>query len=286
LQNGIKDWWLTRISPLIDDHGKVYKLIGSALKITDLKKVEGDLTNKNIELARLNEELEQFTYANQELNQFAYTASHQLQEPIRTISNYLNVIKEDYASLLDRNVLGYFNTIEDATKRMAELINSLLDYSRLGRNKKLVHVDCNQLIDKVISDLNYVISSSDANIVVSDMPVLSLYEIEVHQLFQNLIKNSIKFQKKGARPEIQIVSEKLDRKWQFSVTDNGIGIDPRHFERIFQIFQRLHTNEEEYEGKGIGLAYCKKIVQMHLGEIWVNSNPGKGSTFYFTIPVL
>ena len=285
LTNGINDWLMTRISPLIDENGNVYKLIGSAIKITETKKTEKELKSKNIELAKLNEELEKFAYANQELSQFAYTASHQLQEPVRTISNYLHIIAEDYPQLLDENSIRYFDAIENAAKRMGFLINSLLEFSRLGRNKKLVHVSIKTIIDNVLADLQYLITSANALIEVSEMPELELYENEIHQLFQNLINNAIKFHAKGNRPVIKIFSEKLEGKWRFAVQDNGIGIHSDHFSRIFDIFQRLHINEEVYEGKGIGLAYCKKIVQLHLGEIWVTSEPGMGSTFNFTIPV-
>lgn len=286
LPNGKKDWWLSRVTPLIDSNGSVYKLIGSSLKITDRKKAEKDLKNKIHELAVLNEELEQFAFANQELNQFAYTASHQLQEPIRTISNFTQIVKEDYGNILDENAHAYLNTIKDASIRMGLLVNTLMEFSRLGRNKKLTYVDCNQLINNVITGLDYMITSSDAKIEVSEMPGLYLYENEMSQLFQNLISNAIKFRIKGTQPKIRVSSEKIDGKWKFSISDNGIGIDPVHFDRIFDIFQRLHTSEEEYEGKGIGLTYCKKIVQLHLGEIWVNSRVGQGSTFNFTIPIL
>ncbi|MBK8880824.1 MAG: PAS domain S-box protein [Bacteroidales bacterium] len=262
------------------------KIIAVARDITERKMAEEALKVRNIELAKLNDELEKFTYANQELNQFAYTASHQLQEPIRTISNYIHVIEEDYASLLNKDVLNHFGTIEEAVKRMALLINSLFEYSQLGRNKKLAYVDCNQLIKSVIKDLDYMIESSGATIEVGEMPELYLYETEIHQLFQNLISNAIKFRSKDNKPKVQISSEKLNEKWMFSVSDNGIGIDPFHFNRIFNIFQRLHSSEEEYEGKGIGLAYCKKIVQLHFGEIWLDSVVGKGSTFKFTIPLI
>ncbi|MBK7711977.1 MAG: PAS domain S-box protein [Bacteroidales bacterium] len=262
------------------------KIIAVARDITERKMAEEALKVRNNELAKLNDELEKFTYANQELNQFAYTASHQLQEPIRTISNYIHVIEEDYASLLNNDVLNHFGTIEEAVKRMALLINSLFEYSQLGRNKKLAYVDCNQLIKSVIKDLDYMIESSGATIEVGEMPELYLYETEIHQLFQNLISNAIKFRSKDNKPKVQISSEKLNEKWMFSVSDNGIGIDPFHFNRIFNIFQRLHSSEEEYEGKGIGLAYCKKIVQLHFGEIWLDSVVGKGSTFKFTIPLI
>jgi PAS domain S-box-containing protein len=247
------------------------------------KQAEEELKMKIAELAKVNRELEQFTFANQELKQFAYTASHQLQEPIRTVSNFMKVIEEDYSGDLDKNALGYIRIVKDATKRMAILINTLLEFSRIGRDKKLVLSNCNSVINNVIANLDYIIKSSGASVKAGKMPVINLYETEFSLLLQNLIINAIKFQKKGNKPKIKILSEKINDKWRFAIIDNGIGIDHIHFERIFDIFQRLHVSEEEYEGQGIGLAYCKKIVQMHHGEIWFESEPGKGTTFFFTV---
>jgi PAS domain S-box-containing protein len=271
-KDGNWHWILERGNPYFDNENKSLVVHGILFDVSD---------HKNIEL-----QLEQYAFANQELIQFAFIASHQLQEPIRTVSNYAQVIEEDFAEILGENGLKYLNTIKDAAKRMMILMDTLLQFSQVGRNGKLVQADCKKILDSVICDLEYMISTSGAVIEVTDMPSLNLYEIEIHQLFQNLIINALKFQPKNNRPKIHISSEKLNDKWRFSVSDNGIGIEAGQFERIFDIFQRLHLNEEEFEGKGIGLAYCKKIVQMHHGEIWVESTPGKGSTFYFTIAEL
>jgi light-regulated signal transduction histidine kinase (bacteriophytochrome) len=259
---------------------------GTHQDITKRKHSEEELRKKADELAISNHALEQYTFANQELKQFAYTASHQLQEPIRTVSNYMKIIKEDYSQILDIKALHYIQIVDEALVRMGKLINSLLVFSRLGRNKKLVNVDCRKLIDNVIADVSFMVETSKATIDVGNMPVLNLYETEVRQLFQNLITNAIKFQSKDTKPEIRIRSERRSNYWEFSVSDNGIGIDSVHFERIFDIFQRLHINEEVYEGQGIGLTFCKKIVNLHHGEIWVESNIGKGTTFYFTLKIL
>ena len=168
---------------------------------------------------------------------------------------------------------------------MSILIKSLLDFSRLGRNTKLTKVDFEKLIYDVMADLGTMIKDSSAEIEVTEMPQLNVYEIEMRQLFQNLIINAIKFRKKDTRLEIRISSEKINEKWKFSVSDNGIGIAPAHFERVFDIFQRLQT-DGNYEGNGIGLANCKKIVQLHQGEIWVESNLAQGTTLHFTLPNL
>jgi PAS domain S-box-containing protein len=254
--------------------------------ISELKATEELLKNKINELAVANAELEQYVFANQELKQFAYTASHQLQEPIRTASNYVKIIEEDYSDKLDKNVISYLHIIDDATSRMSVLINTLLEFSRLGRDTSLVNVDCRSIVEGIIADLDYIIRQSGAIIETGDLPELQVYETEFRQLMQNLIINALKFQKKGNRPKLSISADKIDDKWRFSVSDNGIGINSLYFEKIFDIFQRLHNNEDEYEGKGVGLAFCKKIVQLHKGEIWVDSVPGKGSVFYFTIPDL
>ncbi|MDA3886982.1 MAG: ATP-binding protein [Candidatus Delongbacteria bacterium] len=252
------------------------------------EKRAAELVIANKELAYQNEQkekrAEELIFANKELEQFAYIASHDLQEPLRTISNYMQVFEEDYLMLLDDNAKKYLLAVKNASKRMSILIKSLLSFSRIGRNLDISEVDCNQLISDVIADLKTIIQTSNTVIDVGEMPKLNLYESEIRQLFQNLILNAIKFQKKDNQPKVQIRSEKINENWEFSVTDNGIGIAPAHFEKIFNIFQRIHNNEDVYKGKGIGLSNCKKIVQMHHGEIWVESELGKGTTFYFTIP--
>ena len=222
---------------------------------------------------------------NQELEQFAYVASHDLQEPLRTVSNYMQVFEEDYKDLLDDEAFKYINSVKNATKRMGTLIKALLEFSRLGKDRKLVQINFDKLVNEVLTDLQTIIKSTDARIDVSPLPVLWVYEVEMRQLFQNLISNAIKFREKDVRPVIKIQGKQSAGKWTFSISDNGIGISPIHFKRIFEIFQRLHT-ANDYEGNGIGLANCKKIVELHQGEIWVESELGKGSDFKFTIPVL
>jgi light-regulated signal transduction histidine kinase (bacteriophytochrome) len=243
-----------------------------------------DITERKLQEISLKKQVELET-KNKELEQFAYVASHDLQEPLRTVSNYMQIFEEDYLDKLDDDARKYIRSVNNATKRMSALVKALLDFSRLGNDRKLTNVDCNELVNNVISDLQTMIKNSNAVIGVAKMPRLNLYEIEIRQLFQNLISNAIKFQKKNERPEVQISATMTDEKWQFSVRDNGIGIAPVHFQRIFDIFQRLHT-VDEYAGNGIGLANCKKIVELHQGEIWVESILGKGAAFIFTIPQL
>ncbi len=260
------------LNPIETDDGQM--VLASIIDITE-RKIQERTLKRQVELETKNRELEQF----------AYIASHDLQEPLRTVSNYMQIFEEDYLNQLDENAKKYIRSVNNATQRMSMLVKALLDFSRLGRDRKLVYVDCKKLLDNVISDLQGMIEQSRATIEVSEMPKLNIYEVEVSQLFQNLITNAIKFQKKGNVPRIQIAATPLEEKWQFSIQDNGIGIAHKHFGRIFDIFQRLHSTKE-YDGNGIGLANCKKIVELHQGEIWVESTLGKGTIFNFTIPNL
>ena len=248
-----------------------------------------ELIIANEELVFQNEEKEkratELVIANKGLEQFSYIASHDLQEPLRTVANYMRVFEEDYIGKLDDTAHRYIRSVNNAIGRMSILIKSLLDFSRLGHNTKLTFVDCKKLVEVVISDLETIIKTSNAVIEVFEMPSLNVYEIEIRQVFQNLITNAIKFRKENTRSRIKIRSEKVNDEWKFSFNDNGIGISPVYYERIFDIFQRLHTNEK-YEGNGIGLSNCKKIIEAHQGKIWVESNPLEGTTFYFTIPNL
>ncbi len=251
--------------------------------VTKQKQLEQWLQNTNALLdEKVNQRTIELTIKNSELEQFAYIASHDLQEPLRTVSNYVQILQEDCAEQLDASASKHLITIHMATKRMSNLLRSLLEFSRLGRNKTLQHVDFRKLILDVNTDLENLIKNSGAVISVGNMPHLNVYEPEIRQLFQKLISNAIKFRNKNVCPKIEISSEQINDKWQFCVKDNGIGIEPKHYKKVFQIFQRLHSGKE-YEGDGIGLANCKKIVELHGGKIWIDSAIGLGSTFSFTI---
>lgn len=221
--------------------------------------------------------------ANKELEQFAYVASHDLQEPLRTISNFALLLEEKYLGKADEEMEQYLKFIVGAASKMQNLIKGLLDFSRIGRNISFATIDCNHLLKEVIENLGASIEESNANITTSVLPVVMGNEIELKQLFQNLLSNSIKFRKKNTAPEISIAVEEKNMNYIFSIQDNGIGIEKKYREKIFIIFQRLH-NASEYSGTGIGLATCKKIVALHNGKIWVESKLGEGSTFHFTIP--
>ena len=221
--------------------------------------------------------------ANTELEQFAYIASHDLQEPLRTIANFVGLIDKKYSGKTDEDTDQYLKFIVTATSKMQDLIKHLLDFSRVGKNMSFVPVDCNKVLKAVILEMDTSVKESNAIITSALLPVVMGNEIELKRLFQNLISNAIKFRKKEVNLKIEITVEEKDTEYIFAVKDNGIGIEEQFIHKLFVIFQRLH-NETEYPGTGIGLATCKKIVTLHGGKIWVNSKLGEGSTFYFTIP--
>lgn len=240
------------------------------------------LLKREATLAKQNKKLQ---YQNKELEQFTYIASHDLQEPLRSLISFTELLEKEFNGKLGDNGEFYINFISKSSKRMQLLVKGLLDYSRIGREKNLAEIDCNQIMKDVLSDIIITIKESGAEITVSELPHLKGYETEIRQLFQNLVSNALKFRKKDITPKIEIFAQKREDDWLFSVQDNGIGIEENNKQKLFVIFKRFN-NREEYEGTGIGLAHCKKIVELHGGTIWADSIFGKGSTFYFTIPIL
>jgi PAS domain S-box-containing protein len=220
--------------------------------------------------------------SNRELEQFAYVASHDLQEPLRNITNYVMILNLKSKEMLDDEAKGFLDIITRSTERMKTLIKELLDFSRIGRNRVIEKFDCNEVLSDVIVDLQMVIHENDATVKAGDLPVIIGNKVEIKQIFQNLIANAIKFKRPDEPPVISVNCEDKTDIWEFSVSDNGIGIKQEHLSKIFLIFQRLHS-EEKYPGIGIGLATCKKIVELYEGNIWVESSPGEGTTFFFTI---
>jgi light-regulated signal transduction histidine kinase (bacteriophytochrome) len=247
-------------------------VLTSIIDITERKKAEETQKLHHKKIENKNKELEQFTYI----------ASHDLRAPLQSITSFIQLLMEEHAKDLDETGNKSLQFIGEAATRMKELINGLLDYGRIGKSSKLKVVDFNNIVNTVCEDLDYIIKYSKAEIKVEQLPVILCYETEIRLLFQNLIANAIKFMKPGVDPSIIISAQKYKSYWKFMVKDNGIGIDPEFKEKIFIIFQRLHRSEE-FEGIGIGLAHCRKIVELHNGEIGVDSEPDKGSTFYFTI---
>ena len=242
-----------------------------------------DITERKHQEAEIKKYVDMLQFKNKELEQFSYITSHDLQEPLRTVLSFIDVIQEDYAGKLDKDLDVYLKYISEASIRMSNLIKSLLDYSRIGYKGKVEKIDCNVVLESVIADLGYKIEKAKAVIHSEKLPIIEGFNLELRLLFQNLITNAIKFRKKTESPEINISFVEKKLHWQFSISDNGIGIGEEFQNKIFVIFQRLH-NREEYEGTGIGLSHCKKIVELHGGEIWVTSEKDQGSTFSFTIP--
>lgn len=238
---------------------------------------EKELRDEN---RRTNEELMR---SNRDLEQFAYVASHDLQEPLRMVATYTQLLAEKYRGKLDENADKYIQYAVEGALRMQTLVGDLLAFSRVGRPlREAQNTECSLVLRGVLANLQSSIQESGARIFSENLPALLGDPSELIQLFQNLIGNAIKFRGKEA-PEIRIHAEKKKREWVFSVSDNGIGIAPEHAEDVFVIFKRLHTREE-YPGSGIGLAICKKIVERNGGRIWVESQPGEGCTFKFTWP--
>lgn len=259
-----------RIS-FIKSQGK-YIFIAFISDITIRKKAEAELKQKSEEL----------TLANKELEQFVYVASHDLQEPLRTISNFAGLLEKKQSGKTDTDTDQYLAYIVKASFRMKNLIKDLLDLSRIGKGIIFSTVDCNEVLKEVIAEMEVSVKEGNAKITSALLPVLRGNTMELKQLFQNLLSNAIKFRKKNVSPEIEVTVKENNSEYLFAFKDNGIGIEEQYRERIFTIFQRLHS-VSEYPGTGIGLATCKKIVTRHNGKIWVDSAPGIGSTFYFTI---
>lgn len=221
--------------------------------------------------------------SNEELEQFAYVISHDLREPLRMIKSYMELLKKRYGEKMEQDAKDFIDFAVDGAERMQRMIDDLLTYSRVDRKgKPFRKVDTNEILEKALKNLEVAIKETKAIVKSSKLPEVFGDETQLLMLFQNLISNAIKF-RDSRKPEVKITAERKGKEWVFCFEDNGIGIKPENFDRIFNIFQRLHT-AKEYQGTGIGLAICKKIVERHGGRIWVESEPGKGSKFYFTIP--
>ncbi len=242
-----------------------------------------DITENKRDEEKLQSTMENLKRSNQELEQFAYVASHDLQEPLRMVASFTQLLEMRYKDKLDKEGLEYIDFAVEGAKRMQNLINDLLAYSRVTSNaKEFEEVNLEKVLDEVLFNLEIAIEENNAVITREKLPMIHTDYLQIVQVFQNLIGNAIKYRGKET-PEIQISARNKSDYWLFSFKDNGIGMEPDNFNQIFQIFRRLHT-KDEYGGTGIGLAICKRIVERQGGRIWVESEPGNGSTFYFTIP--
>jgi len=258
---------------LRDSSGNIINFVGVARDVTERKRAEE-------ERERLLHELER---SNAELQQFAHVASHDLQEPLRMVASYTQLLEKRYKDKLDADAGEFIAYAVDGAKRMQNLIQGLLSYSRVGsRAKPLQPTECESVFEQALANLKLTIDESGAEVTHDPLPRVMADETQLIQLFQNLLANAIKFRDEK-QPRIHVSAKEDTNECLFSVSDNGIGISPEYFDRIFVIFQRLH-GREEYPGTGIGLSVCKRIVERHGGRIWVESQPGEGSTFCFTIP--
>jgi PAS domain S-box-containing protein len=273
---------------LKDEKGKKSKCLSAVIDITERKRAEEiirisyDEMEKRVEKRTqdLKNTSEKLARSNAELREFAYAASHDLQEPLRMISSYVKLLEKRYKGKLDEKADTFIGFIVDGAKRMYEVIKDLLEYSQVEMQGKMFGpTDFSSALEQALSALKSPIEESDAVITHDALPTLMADASQIVRLFQNLISNAIKFH--GVK--VHVSAEQKENEWVFSVSDNGIGIDPQFTKRIFAIFQRLHTREE-YPGTGIGLTISARIVERHGGKIWVESAQGKGSTFYFTIP--
>jgi PAS domain S-box-containing protein len=234
---------------------------------------------------RLEEELKR---SNEELQQFAYVASHDLQEPLRTISSFTQLLEHRYKEKLDPDADEFIGYVVEAAQRMQQMILDLLEYSRImTKGSEFKEIDANEALDTALFYLKGAIEECDVEVTHDKLPEITADQSQLTTVFQNLISNAIKFKKPNESPKIHVSSRKDEEKkeYVFSVQDNGIGMEPQYVERIFTIFQRLHTLDE-YKGTGIGLSIVKRIIERHNGHVWVESELGKGSTFYFTIPFI
>jgi light-regulated signal transduction histidine kinase (bacteriophytochrome) len=260
------------VSPIRDRDGTVVGASTVARDISVRKLAEAELASQAEELQRSNEELEQF----------AYVASHDLSEPLRSISGYVELLARRYEGQIDEEAGLLIKHVVDGCGRMKQLIDDLLTYSRAGGAIRLVPTNTSAVVSEVLIGMSAVMAETKGRVVYQDLPVVNGDKVSLEQLFQNLIANSVKFARPGIAPHVRIDAHRQGRSWMFSVTDNGIGIEPENGERIFGMFQQFHA--DAYPGTGIGLATCMRIVRAHRGLIWVDDGAIDGARFCFTLP--
>ncbi|HEY0791486.1 MAG TPA: PAS domain S-box protein [Chthoniobacterales bacterium] len=288
--DGMYRWFKTRGVPIHNDAGQLVEWFGSCTDVEDLKRAEQEIHALNAELeqrvldrvADLTRAQEALEVRNLDLQQFAYVASHDLKTPLRTISGFVELLQTNYGGQLDAQGADWIRRVSEGAHRLETLIDNLLLYSRLdSQAEAFAPVDCRAVVEEARQGLEALIHESGAEVAAGDLPNVMGDRTQLAQLFQNLIANGIKY-RGASRPRIQVAATEAKGGWVFSVTDNGIGVDPKHHERIFELFRRLHT-QKEYPGNGIGLTVCRRIVGRHGGRIWLHSEPGKGCAFFFTL---
>ncbi len=249
----------------------------------DVERMLNTLVDRSQARAELNETIKELEESNERLKRFAYVASHDLQEPLRMISSYLQLLESNHADELDGEAREYIDFAVDGADRMREMVEGLLAYSRIDMDdSEFESVSCTDIVDDVLTDLQVRIDETDATIRVESLPAVTGDAQQIEQLCSNLLSNAIKYSG-DEPPHVEISAERQGNRCVFSVADQGIGIDPEYVDQIFEIFNRLHSNDE-CQGTGIGLSLCQKIVDHHGGDIWVDTEPGAGTTFYFTLP--
>lgn len=272
-KNGNYRWFLTRVTPIKDEQGKVHRWFGTNTDITEQKEIE-----ENLQIT-----MDELKQSNKELEQFAYITSHDLREPLRMITSFLQLLEKRYKDKLDQDANEFIGFAVNGAKRLDSMTNDLLKYSKLTNEKReVISVNFEHVLEHALTNLKVQIEENNAIITHDPLPTIKGDEELKIQLFQNIIANAIKYRSQES-PKIHISAKKVENQYLFSIKDNGIGMSHEHLEKIFTIFKRLHTHDE-YEGTGIGLAIAQKIVHQQGGEIWAESILGKGSTFYFTIP--
>jgi PAS domain S-box len=263
-----------------DKNGKPVRVVGAMQDITDRKKSEAAVKDLNLELEKKAEKLKR---SNEELERFAYVASHDLQEPLRMVGSFLQLLQKKYRDKLDATAHQYIDFAVDGSVRMKKLINDLLEYARVGTDREaFFKVDMGAVVNDVLRDFKR--ASENGVFRVGFMPWVKGQKTQLTQVMNNLIGNALKYNK-SETPEVEIGCTESDTEWQFYIKDNGIGIEEKYLEKVFVIFQRLH-NRSEFPGTGIGLSICRKIVERHGGRIWIESAPDHGSTVFFTIKKL
>ena len=280
-ENGKTIYVIDRGIIIRNDEGKAIRMVGAMIDISEQKQM-------TVQLGELNQSLQKYTIelerSNQELEQFAFVASHDLQEPLRMISSFMNQLKRKYEDKLDEKAQQYIYFATDGAKRMKQIILDLLQFSRTGRpTEGKEEVDINEVIGEFIQLRRKLISEKKASITFEGLPTLNTYKAAISQIINCLLDNALKYTNAGTKPVVNIIAKETEHEWKFSIQDNGIGIDPQFYDKIFIIFQRLH-NKEDYAGTGIGLSIAKRHVEFLGGQIWLESAVGKGTTFYFTIP--